>query len=148
MPDHTARFLSHIDQDGPIIRPELGPCWVWKLGRDRDGYGLFNMSGRQWRAPRAAWTLLVAPIPDGLLICHRCDNPGCVRPEHLFLGDHGVNQRDKLVKGRNTNDQKTHCKHGHPFDEANTYFRKNRSGRACKACLRAHGRRRKASSEV
>lgn len=76
-------------------------CWEWTGRRFRDGYGEFNFGdGRRSVAHRAAWELLRGPIPDGLYVCHRCDNPPCVNPDHLFLGTAKDNERDKESKGR------------------------------------------------
>lgn len=78
-----------------------GPgCWQWN-GWHAHGYGYFHHDdGRDWRAPRAVYSLLVGPIPDGMLVCHHCDNPSCVRPDHLFCGTHSDNTRDCIAKGR------------------------------------------------
>lgn len=86
-------------------------CWLW-LGRTTDyGYGIFTWAHNDPRgAHRAAWELEVGPIPEGLNVCHHCDNPPCVRPnhpDHLFLGTQGDNVRDCVVKGR-SNFQRPH----------------------------------------
>ena len=82
-------------------------CWLWTGCLDPDGYGRFNVqkAGRWCPMPaqRVAWELVVGPIPDGLLVCHHCDNPACVRPnhpEHCFLGTQLDNMRDMAAKGR------------------------------------------------
>jgi hypothetical protein len=79
-------------------------CWIWTAARNRKGYGLFG-KGRtvdgHCHAHRAAWIITYGPIPDGLLVLHRCDNPPCVRPDHLFLGTDLDNAHDRDTKKRN-----------------------------------------------
>lgn len=75
-------------------------CWEWKRTCDRDGYGRINFNGREGRTHRAAWLLVKGEIPAGLQVLHRCDNPPCVNPSHLFLGTSLDNNRDCKAKGR------------------------------------------------
>jgi hypothetical protein len=75
-------------------------CWEW-LRAKRKGYGAVYVSGKICDAHRLAWTLTNGPIPDGGHVLHTCDNPGCVRPGHLFLGTHADNMGDMGEKGRN-----------------------------------------------
>ena len=78
-------------------------CWEWVGPRFASGYGAFHSPGlprRTLRAHRVAWELFRCPIPDGLYVLHRCDNPPCVNPDHLFLGSMGDNNRDCVAKGR------------------------------------------------
>jgi hypothetical protein len=79
--------------------PKTG-CRPWRGTRDRDGYGVLGVDGRQQRAHRVVWELTHGPIPDGLCVCHHCDNPPCVEPTHPFLGTHADNVRDAVAKGR------------------------------------------------
>src|SRR5207302_3908832 len=75
-------------------------CWIWVGAESSDGYGLTHVDGKEVRAHRLAWTLVRGPIPDGLSVCHRCDVPPCVNPEHLFLGTAQDNTDDMVAKGR------------------------------------------------
>lgn len=78
-------------------------CWEWMAGKDSDGYGGFFLSGKNEKAHRVAWMFRFGEIPEGLGVLHHCDNPGCVNPLHLFLGDHKTNMGDKAQKGRHGN---------------------------------------------
>ncbi len=81
--------------------PERGTgCWEWRGNRDTNGYGRLNIGDVPQLAHRIAWELFRGPITSEEHICHRCDNPPCVRPEHLFKGDHTSNMADKMRKKR------------------------------------------------
>jgi hypothetical protein len=92
--EDVARFWSNVDK--------TGTCWVWTGARNvrRMGYGATSLGGKNTPAHRASWRLTNGEIPSGMFVCHRCDNPPCVRPDHLFLGTHGENMRDMMSKNR------------------------------------------------
>ena len=80
-------------------------CWEWEGGKSGDGYGAVGtqnseLMGEITRAHRLAWYLHNGPIPVGIMVCHHCDNPGCVNPAHLFLADKSGNMKDAYEKGR------------------------------------------------
>jgi len=81
---------------------ERGPgCWIWKKSTGSHGYGQFYPAkGNPLQAHRVSWFLTFGKIPTGMHVLHRCDNKRCVRPDHLFLGTHADNMRDKCNKGR------------------------------------------------
>jgi hypothetical protein len=84
----------------------VGSCWEWTGGLAGGGYGHFmyfvslDAPVRQVPTHRFSWEMLYGPIPDGLLVCHSCDNRRCVRPSHLWLGTDQANADDKMQKGR------------------------------------------------
>lgn len=90
----NARFWSKI-------RPVDGGCWEWDAHRNNRGYGQFTVrKGVFYTAHVVSYALTHGPIPAGMSICHRCDNPPCVRPDHLFIGTQSDNMLDMFAKGR------------------------------------------------
>jgi len=90
--DLETRFRKHyVQSEG---------CWEWQSSVHRNGYGKFNIGGKTMLAHRIAWELAFGNIPDGRYVLHHCDNPRCVRPDHLFLGDDKANVDDMWLKGR------------------------------------------------
>jgi len=90
------RFLKWTDRSGQ--------CWLWTGALFPDGrYGKMQVNGRTISAHRAMWEWKFGPVPDDQFVLHRCDVMRCVRPDHLFLGDHQSNMDDKVFKGRQAN---------------------------------------------
>ena len=75
-------------------------CWEWSLSKDKDGYGNVKKEKKNLRAHRIAWKLTYGDIPSGLMVLHKCDNPTCCNPKHLFLGTNTDNMQDMVRKGR------------------------------------------------
>jgi len=75
-------------------------CWLWQGAKNSDGYGNLTYRGKPYRAHRLAWILTNGPVPEGMEVCHTCDNPLCANPNHLFVGTHLENMHDSLNKGR------------------------------------------------
>ncbi len=88
----SERFWAKVDTSGE--------CWLWTACTKRDGYGRIWHRGKVAIAHRVAWELERGPIPEGLFVCHHCDNHRCVRPDHLFLGTQADNLQDMTAKGR------------------------------------------------
>ncbi len=135
-------FWSNVDKSGE--------CWEWQGNRTSGkwNYGIVSLGhrGERMRAHRFAWELAHGSIPEGMSVLHHCDNPPCVRHDHLFLGTQADNLEDMDAKGRrhNAHGAETHCPQGHPYNAENTY-NDRRGWRQCRPCTAARMRRRRAA---
>ena len=109
-------------------------CWLWTGGKRPFGYGFIWYEGRNLSVHRLSFEMHHGPIPEGMVVCHRCDVPSCLNPDHLFLGSQSVNVTDCVQKNRHAEARRTHCPAGHEYTEANTYQTPGRLDRNCRAC--------------
>lgn len=131
---------------------KLSSCWEWIGSRYPNGYGQISHNNGEQYAHRMSWMMHnYNSIPKGWQICHHCDNPACVRPDHLFLGTCKDNVRDMIDKGRNIvntgpaltqaaklKKNKTHCKRGHEYLTENIKIMPN-GARNCIKCIKFRG---------
>ena len=127
-------------------------CWIWTASVNKQGYGYFKFKGKMHKAHRVSWFIRSGVFPsESICVLHKCDTPGCVNPEHLFLGTYSDNQVDALSKGRRIQTKgfgkdwaslrktgiklRDKCPRGHPFDRKNLYINKH-GHHVCRACAR------------
>jgi hypothetical protein len=102
------RFLEFVDKNGPVVSGMTSPCWIWNGTIQKGkGYGQFHYKGHTVLAHRFSYELNIGHVPNGSLVCHKCDVRKCVNPNHFFLGSNLDNQLDSISKGRNARGERT-----------------------------------------
>ena len=137
---YEERFLSKIlvSDDG---------CWYWTAAVDRNGYAVFTFQKKKIHAHRWAYQHFVAPIPESLVVDHRCNHRSCVNPEHLKVCTQKENTLRSLIAPAAINARKTSCKHGHVLKDANLYITPN-GRRQCRRCNALRTRKHRLAASV
>lgn len=114
-------------------------CWLWHGTITTTGYGHFWLNGKNRKSHRVAYEMENGPIQNDLPLDHLCRNPPCVRPSHL----EPVTTAENALRGNNglLEKSRTHCPKGHPYDEKNTWMKKDRNGRKSRSCKTCNGDR-------
>ena len=136
--DTEQRFWNHVEMRGP------DECWEWKSRRHKSGYGRFMIREKEFKAHRKAFEFANPGVDiDGWLVCHRCDNPPCCNPKHLWRGTSRENTLDCRMKNRRNYNIPTHCPQGHALTPDNLIVNGvKKVKRRCRVCFRAFDRRR------
>lgn len=139
------RFQPIVERFFSKVYISITGCWLWTAYRNKAGYGDFGVRRRVMKAHVFSWEFHNGKeVPRGLDVCHTCDTPSCVNPDHLFVGTRTDNMRDCASKGRIFRDglavrwnyfkNKTHCPRGHEYTTANTYVHPTTGKRDCLTC--------------
>jgi hypothetical protein len=146
-----AKHMTYLERFNQKVE-KTDTCWLWTGAKNSKGYGAMSYNGKGTSDHRLSYILHKGEIPDGLIICHTCDNPQCVNPDHLWAGTSSDNMKDMFKKDRHgsTNRQQTHCRKGHEFTPENIFSRTNADGtkqRICRECIRISRKTNRANPE-
>jgi hypothetical protein len=137
-PSGRGRYGSQYSLHLNFVETSEG-CWEWSATRAPTGYGIVRYKNKHVRAHRLFWEIINGPIPKGLMGCHKCDNPPCVNPDHIFLGTASDNILDSHSKGRIS--QRGSANHGSKLTEKDIVkiFKIRRSGASHVALAKQFG---------
>lgn len=128
------RLLSKVEK--------TDSCWLWTACKNKKGYGQIVLRKKHWLAHRLSYTVFKGGIPDGMFVCHSCDNPSCLNPDHLWVGSSLDNQRDSHSKGRTSyakngpqHQRRSHCRIGHDYLVTGIYEQVKSDGRVSRSCM-------------
>ena len=138
--ENIAALFSAEDIIRNVMFTPFCGCWLWtghltdrKYGRQ---YGRISFEGKNISAHRLSYMIFKGVRPRMMFVCHKCDTPACVNPDHLFLGTNMDNVRDMISKNRHHYLRRTHCTNGHEYNEQNTYLAGPTKKRQCRVCAR------------
>lgn len=130
---HIVSFWKKVNRNGPTPDQKnphymgLGPCWEWGGCRNKWGYGTIKIQCRDRKAHRVSWAIHFGELSTDLDVLHRCDNPSCVNPDHLWLGNDSMNRTDSVTKGRDNSPKGERNKGGGKLTEEKVAAIRNRT---------------------
>jgi hypothetical protein len=126
-----------------VPEPNTG-CWLWfgtSIRVRNHEYGVMRINKRLKKSHRVSFEVFKSKIPDGLLVCHKCDTPLCVNPDHLFLGTNLDNNMDMIRKRRHHFHDRKECQRGHILSPENLVISKDGLVKRCRLCQRLAGKK-------